>query len=55
MEIKTLYLAGHPYQVLETTDDGEMKLFLLQEVNLEALLCMQPESLAGPVFFGYVH
>ena len=55
MEIKTLYLAGRPYQVLEAAADGELKLFMLQEVDLESLLYMRPESLVGPIFFGNVH
>ncbi len=55
MEIKNLYFAGHSYRVLELVEDGEVRLFLLSEVDLEAVLYAMPAGVGQAAQFRAVH
>ncbi len=44
MELKNLCFGGRSYQILETEEDGDVRLFLLTEIDLEQVLYAMPEA-----------
>ncbi len=46
MEIKNLCFGGHSYRVLELVEDDEVRLFLLTEIDMEAVLYAVPVGVA---------
>ncbi len=54
MEIKNLCLGDHVYRILETEEDGEVRLFMLTEIDLEAVLYAMPAA-ATAAHFRRVH
>ncbi len=55
MELKNLCFGGYTYRILETEEDGEVRLFMLTEVDLEMVLSAMPESIGQAVHFRNVH
>ncbi len=55
MEIKNLYFAGHSHRVLELVEDGEVRLFMLSEIDLEAVLQAMPVGVSQAAQFRAVH
>ncbi len=54
MEIKNLCFGDHVYRILETEEDGEVRLFMLAEIDLEAVLYAMPAA-ANATHFRNVH
>ncbi len=55
MEIKNLCLADTNCRVLETEEDGEVRLYLLTEIDLEAVLYAMPASVERSVYFRHLN
>ncbi len=55
MEMKTMCFGDRSYPVLQVVEDGEMRMFLLTEIDPDALMYAIPVDMSSAAHFRYAN